>query len=256
MSEQRTVLITGASSGVGYATALAFARRGLQVAGTSRDASRLAPLASAIRDASGQFLALEADARDEQAMQDAAQRTVETFGRLDIVIANAGLGQRGALVDADWNDIDTVIRTNIDGVLHAIRAGVPHMQPGGHVVIVSSVAWNLVSPYAATYAASKAFVSSIARSLRFELKPRGIRVSDLRLGRTATQFNDNRLGAGKRKASSLPELTPEQVAEGIVRAVLDRPRNIIVLRILDRLTMLGNRLFPNLIGSLAARQYK
>ncbi len=260
MTDAKVVLITGASSGIGYATAIAFARRGLRVVATARDAARLAPLVTEINALGGECLALTADVRDGQGMIAVAQRTVEVFGRLDIAVANAGLGHRGPVADAEWDDIDTLIRTNIDGMLHTIRAAVPHLRTsgGGHIVLVSSVVWNLVSPYAATYAASKAFVSSLARSIRFELARENIRVTDMRVGRTSTSFNANRLGGERRKGAGgrIPEMPPEQVAEGIVRATLDRPQDTVNLRWIDRLIVFANRLVPNLIGRMAARQYK
>lgn len=260
MTENRVVFITGGSSGIGYATALAYARRGVKVAATARDAARLEPLQKEITALGGECLPLSADVRDRDAMIAATQRTVEVFGRLDIVVANAGLGQRGPVADAEWDDLDTLIRTNIDGVLHTIRAGVPHLRKsgGGHVVLVSSIVWNMVSPYAATYAASKAFVSSLARSMRFELARDNIRVTDMRVGRTVTSFNANRLGGERRPGAggTIPEMPPEQVAEAIVRATLDRPQDTVNLRWIDRLIVFANRIVPNLIGRMAARQYK
>ncbi len=261
MSASKVVLITGASSGIGAAAALAFARRGLRVVATARDAARLESLVQQVAAAGSECLAVSADVRDPSAMLAAAQQAVDHFGRLDIVIANAGLGHRGAFADAEWADLETLLRTNIDGVAHSIRAAVPHLRAagGGHIVIVSSIVWNMVSPYAATYAASKAFVSSLARSVRFELARDHIRVTDMRVGRTSTSFNANRLGAGKRNAGAggfLPEMTPDQVAAGIVRVTLDRPRDTVNLRWIDRLIVFANRLVPNLIGRFAARQYK
>lgn len=258
MTDHRVVLITGASSGIGYATAIAFAKRGLKVVGTARDAVRLQPLVEAIKPLRGQFLPVSADVRNPEDMNRAALRALEEFGRLDIIIANAGLGQRGAMVDADWKDLDTLIHTNIDGLMHTVRAGVPHLRKngGGHIVFVSSVVFNLVAPYAATYAASKAFVSSLAKSLRLELQPDHIRVTDVRVGRTVTNFNENRLGDGKRHESSIPEMTAEFVADGIVRVTLDKPQDTVALRWIDKLIILGNRLFPNWIGRKAAKEYR
>lgn len=260
MSDTKVVLITGASSGIGYATAVAYARRGLRVAATARDAARLDPLVQEITALGGECLAISADVRDRDGMIAAAQQAVDRFGRLDIVVANAGLGHRGPVADAEWSDLETLLRTNIDGVFHTVRAAVPHLRAvgGGHVVMVSSVVWNLVSPYAATYAASKAFVSSLARSIRFELARDNIRVTDMRIGRTVTSFNTNRLGGGKRSGAGgrIPEMPPERVADGIVRATLDKPQDTVNLRLIDRLIVLGNRLFPNLIGRMAAKQYK
>jgi NADP-dependent 3-hydroxy acid dehydrogenase YdfG len=165
---RKVALVTGASSGIGRATALAFARHGIHVAGVARRVDRLAELESEIAPLPGEFLAIAGDFTQAESMRSAVQQTVERFGRLDYVVANAGLGQRGAVADTDWADIETVLRTNIDGVLHTVRASVPALRDsgGGHIVTVSSIVYNLVSPYAATYAASKAFVTSMAHSLR------------------------------------------------------------------------------------------
>lgn len=260
---REVVLITGASSGIGHATASAFARKKLKVAGTARRADRLAELTDSISATDGSFLPLTADVRDADAMQRAVDETLARYGRLDVLIANAGVGQRGAVVDANWDDLDTLLRTNIDGVLHSVRAAVPAMRKtggGGHIVIVSSVMFNMVAPYTASYAASKAFVSSLAQSLRLELAPDNIMVTDMLVGRTVTEFNDKRLGQAGRGSGCvggrIPEMSAEQVADAIVRVVLDRPRNRLTLRWIDRLLVGANLIAPGLVGRLAARQYR
>jgi short-subunit dehydrogenase len=258
----RVILITGASSGIGYATSLHFAQRGWYVAGTARSADKLDALQQQINSAANTqsaFLPLVVDVRDAAAMQAAVAQVMSTFGRLDVVIANAGVGHRGAIADAAWEDLETLLRTNIDGVLHTIRAAVPALRKNGNgqIVIVSSVVWNMTSPYAGLYAASKAFVSSLARSLYFELKPYNIAVTDLRLGRVQTSFSDNRLGTSGRSKNATfpPEMTADYVAAEIFEAVERRPR-IVTPRWIDRLLILANRLIPNVIASRAGSQYK
>ena len=258
----RVVLITGASSGIGYAAALAFARRGDHVAATARRVEKLAELRAAV-DAlpapHGEILTLAADVRDADAMRAAVADTVARFGRLDVLVANAGLGQRGSIADSAWDDLDTLMRTNMDGVLHSIRAAVPALRQagGGQIVIISSVVANMVTPFAATYAATKAFVSSLARALRWELAQDDIGVTDMRVGRTQTEFNAKRLGESGRsaRATRIPEMTAEQVAAAIVRAV-DRRQKTVVLRPFDRLLIVANLLIPDVIGRLAMRQYR
>lgn len=258
MTQTCTVLITGASSGIGYATALAFARAGWNVTGTARRLDRLDALAAAVDALPGDFLPVAADVRDSDALESAVHATVERFGGLDVLVANAGVGQRGSIVDSDWGDIETLLRTNIDGVLHSVRAAVPVMRTGGrggHVILVSSVVYNMTSPYAAAYAASKAFVSSIGRSLRLELEEDGIRVTDMLIGRTATEFNEKRLGKAGRTGGGIPTMTPEEVAHAILKAVGTR-RKAVALRLFDRLLLIGNLIIPTFIGRRAMRQYR
>ncbi len=205
----------------------------------------------------GDLLPIAADVTRPEDLQHAVQQTLERFSRLDVAVANAGVGHRGSIADADWNDLETLLRTNIDGVLHTVRAAVPAMRQtgGGHIVIVSSVAFNLTAPYAAAYSASKAFVSSLARSIRLELEADHIAVTDVLVGRTATEFNERRLGAGKRTGQGVPTMSPDRVAEGILDAVRRR-RQVVVLRLFDRLIVWANTFFPNIMGRLAQRQYQ
>lgn len=256
----KVALITGASSGIGYATALAFAREGTHVVATARRAEKLAELQKAVLQlpaGHGDILLVAADVTDAAAMQEAVKLALGRFGRLDILVANAGVGHRGAVADATWEDLEMLLRTNIDGVLHSIRAAVPAMRHGGggHILAVSSVTFNLTSPYAAVYAASKAFVTSLAHSLRLELEDEHIKVTDVLVGRTHTEFNEKRLGAGKRSGEGLPTMTPDKVAVAIVRATKGNPRSII-LRFFDRLVVWGNILVPEIIGRLAKQQYR
>ncbi len=255
------VLITGASSGIGYAAALAFARRGAKVAVVARRMERLTELEREISalPTHGDTLAITADVTDSAAMQRAVAQTVERFGRLDVLVANAGVGQRGTVAESDWGDLETVLRTNIDGVLHTIRAAVPALRQsgGGQIVIVSSVAGVVPAPYTSVYGATKAFASSLARSLRFELEADHIGVTELLIGPTDTEFSRSRRGAAgyAAHATPLPSMSAEQVADGIVRAA-ERHTQTAVLRPFDRLILLVNQVAPGLIGRQALKRYK
>ncbi len=260
MAPQAVALITGASSGIGYATALAFARQGTHVVATARRADRLGDLERTVQGLPGNhgsIIPVAADVQNAEAMHNAVLQAVHHFSRLDILVANAGIGQRGGIVEANWNDLETVLRTNIDGVLHSIRAAIPAMRDtgGGHIILISSVMSNMPAPYAATYAASKAFVSNLANSLRLELERDNIHVTNVLVGQTHTEFAEKRLGKSGRVASRLPTMTPEQVAEAIVRASQTWP-NTVVLRWLDRLIILGNAFAPWLMGRIARRLYR
>ncbi|MFO7321224.1 MAG: SDR family NAD(P)-dependent oxidoreductase [Chloroflexota bacterium] len=258
---QRVALITGASSGIGRAAALAFAREGTAVVLVARRAERLEALQreiDALPGHHGAAVAITGDVREAGVMRRAVDEALARFGRLDILVANAGVGHRGALVDADWDDLETLLRTNIDGVLHAIRAAVPAMRQtgGGHIVIVSSVTAGMVGPYMALYAASKTFVSNLAASLRIELKEDHIHVTDMRVGRTVTEFNEKRLGKPGRASGFGPSSMPaEKVADAIVRATHQR-RKLVVLRPIDRLILLANTFAPGVVAWFVARQYR
>jgi hypothetical protein len=257
---QKVALITGASSGIGYAAALAFAREGTHVAATARRADKLADLQRAVMNlpvGHGDILTVQADVTSATDMQNAVNLTMGRFGRLDILVANAGVGHRGAITESKWEDLETLLRTNIDGVLHSVRAVVPAMRQsgGGHIITISSVTVNLTAPYAAAYAASKAFLSSLSHSLRLELEDDHIRVTDMLVGRTQSEFNEKRLGGGKRTGENLPTMTADRVAQAILRATKTNKRTI-VLRLFDRLVLLGNLILPEIIGRLAKKQYK
>ena len=258
----KTAFITGASSGIGYATALELARRGLSVAATGLTLESLGPLVDAVSSLPqphGEVLALAADVCDSAALHAAVDAAVARFGRLDVLVANAGVGQRGSIVESDWTDLETVLRTNIDGVLHSIRACVPEMrkQGGGRVILISSISSGVPMPYAAAYGASKTFVSSLAASLRFELEADHITVTELRLGRVATGFSQNWLGQPgyAAQASRLPAMTPEHVASAIADNV-ERPRKTVILRWFDRLIQFIGAIAPEYIGRRALKQYR
>ncbi len=256
---RKVIFITGASSGIGRATALAFARRGDHVCGMARRKERLADLAQEIAnlpEPHGDFLAVAGDVRQADRVEAALTMTLDKFGRLDVLVANAGIGQQGALVEANWQHLETVLRTNIDGVIHSVRACVPALRStSGQILIVSSVVSGIHTPYTAAYAASKAFVSSLAGSLRLELADAGICVSDVLVGRTRTEFNQNRLGSSQNNRGGLPSARPETVAEAIVRATQHRQRRVI-LRLFDRLILAGGVLAPGLMARLARSQYQ
>ncbi|MCA9910894.1 MAG: SDR family NAD(P)-dependent oxidoreductase, partial [Anaerolineae bacterium] len=125
------------------------------------------------------------------------------------------------------------------------------------IVLVSSVTAELTMPYTAVYAASKAFVSSLARALRLELAADGITITDMLVGRTESEFSQKRLGQSGRssRAGGVPVMRPEQVADAILRAV-ERRQSRVIVRPFDRLLMWAHRIAPGLVGRMAMRQYE
>ena len=254
----RAILITGGSAGIGRAAALLFAAMGDQVAVVARRAEALDELAAEAERAKlpGTILTLVADVTDAAAIQRAVARALAEFNRLDVVVTGAGVGHRGSLADAQWKDLDAVLRTNVDGVLHTVRAAVPAMRAsgGGHIVLLSSVLGPVPAPYAAAYSASKAALEALGRALRGELRADGITVTVLRIGQTDTEFAAKRRGQPGKVATRWPAMTPEQVAGGIARSLERHPR-ILTLRWIDRLFIWGGQWFPAWMDRLLRRIY-
>jgi short-subunit dehydrogenase len=190
-------------------------------------------------------------------MQQIADAIMARWGRLDVLVANAGLGQRGSIVDANWDDLDMVLRTNIDGVLHSVRAAVPLMRKsgGGQIIMISSVMSYAAAPYAAVYSASKSALNTLSRSLRGELAGDHIWVTNILLGQTHSEFAEARRGQKGRVVEKLPTMTAEYAAQRIVNEVGRKHRDV-TLRLLDRLINMVGLYFPRLMDRIMTRVYR
>lgn len=212
-TDARTALITGASSGIGRALALELARRGWYVALSARRADELEKAAEEIRQAGGRALVLPCDVGEPEAAAEVVRRADRELGALDMVVANAGVGQYGHASQLTWNDVEPQIRINIAGALATLTAAIPIMlaQQKGHLVGVSSLAGKRGLPRSAAYCAAKAALSTFLESVRIDLGPAGIRVTDVQPGFVATPMTE---GA---KHSRPLEWTSEKAASVIAR---------------------------------------
>src|SRR5258707_2225158 len=179
MSSTRVVAITGASAGIGRATALRLARDGAAVAICARRADRLDATASAIVAAGGQALPMVADVTREADMDRFVAQTVERFGRLDVMLCNAGFGIAGAIDDITPDQMRTLIDINYLGTYYAARAALRlfRRQGRGHIIIVSSIVGKRGVPYMGAYAATKFAQVGLAERLRTELVGTDIHVT-------------------------------------------------------------------------------
>ncbi len=194
-----TALVTGASSGIGAATARQFAEHGASVALVARRRDRLEALAADIDKAGGTALVVEADITDRTQAEAGVQQVVERFGRLDILVNNAGLMLLGPVVGADIKEWDRMIAINIQGVLYTTRAALPHLLQAAEegprrvadIVNVSSiagrVAWNGYGVYSFTKFGLKGFTES----LRQEVTRRHVRVGVVEPGGVATELGSH-----------------------------------------------------------------
>lgn len=218
LSDYKTALVTGASSGIGAATVKALAARGIAVHALARRAERLKALA----DETG-CTPITLDLRD----RDAIHRRLSTLD-VDILIGNAGTG-RGfdGLLKASPEDIDITLGTNVQALVHVLRAVVPGMvrRQCGHVVNIGSVA-GLYPINSAIYGASKGAVHLLNQNLRIELRGSAVRATEICPGRVTTEFfdasTDDAVKAAEVKRTGIQDLQPEDIADAIVFA-LDAP---------------------------------
>jgi short-subunit dehydrogenase len=181
--EGKAVFITGASSGIGAATARVFAREGAKVALFARRADRLEQLAREIEAAGGTALALSGDVARRKDLDAAVARTVEAYGGIDVVLANAGFGVSGRIADLTTEDVRRQFDVNVFGVLDTVYATLPHLRASkGRLGILSSVAGHVATPTSGAYCASKFAVQSLATTLYYELGEEGISVTILSPG--------------------------------------------------------------------------
>jgi 3-hydroxy acid dehydrogenase / malonic semialdehyde reductase len=219
-----TVLITGASAGIGEACARAFAAAGARLVLTARRRERLEALAAELRDAHGtESHLLTLDVRDREAVAAAVAGLPAEFAAIDLLVNNAGLARGTDKVQngdpAAW---DEVVQTNVNGLLYVTRAVVPGMveRGRGHVVNLGSVAGHEVYPGGAVYCATKHAVGAITRGLRMDLLGTGLRVSTVDPGMVETEFSVVRFGGDRERADKVYRGLTPLVAADIADTVL------------------------------------
>jgi short-subunit dehydrogenase len=182
-------VVTGASAGIGEATALALARRGSRVVLAARRADRLEELASRISAAGGSALAIRCDVSDRRDITTLATIVDETFGRCDALINNAGIPGGGPFADLDPDRIEQIVAVNQLGVFLTTKAFLPIMlrRSRGHIVNVASLAGRFATPGASVYCATKHAVVAFSEALHYELAPRGLKVTAVNPGPVATE---------------------------------------------------------------------
>lgn len=218
------VAITGASAGIGRATAVLLAEAGASVVLAARRVDRLAELVAQIGP--DQALAVPTDVRDPEQCRELVAEAVERFGRLDTLVANAGIGMYGGIEDATDDDLGRMLDVNLAGTVWSVRAAVPEFRRngGGDIVIVASVAGLRGDGNEAVYAATKFGQVGLAGALDRELRADGIRVTALLPAGVTTEFA---LGAGRTEGDPALDayLQPEDIAFQ-VRTVLQQPRRM------------------------------
>ncbi len=252
----KVALVTGASSGIGEATARTLAERGAAVTLVARNEERLGFITREISAAGGQALALETDVTDKDSVRDTVERTVEQFGTLDILVNNAGLGLSGRVAELRSEDLRYVFEVNMLGPLNCLQASLPHMRRGGRIINVSSVVGKRAIPKVGGYCATKFALNALSDSLRVEVADRGITVTSVYPGTTRTAFRENSRRTKDEKRGWRPKgITPEKVAEKISDAAENGGRDLYVT-LPDRLFIVGTTLAPGLFDRALRRWAK
>jgi len=231
--EGRAALVTGATSGIGRATALRFAEAGARVALVGRDAETLSEVARQARERGGEGMEVRADVMVEEDARRAVEAAVEKFGGLDVLVSAAGIISNGTVETTTLADWDAMMNVNLRSVFHLMQLCAPHLEKlPGNVVNVSSVTGLRAFPGVLAYCVSKAGVDQLTRCAALELAPKGIRVNAVNPGVVVTQIH-RRGGMSDEKYAAFLEHsktthpigrvgTPEEVAELILFLASDR----------------------------------
>jgi NADP-dependent 3-hydroxy acid dehydrogenase YdfG len=221
----RVALVTGASGGIGAAVARSLADQGVRLGLASRSGGDLGIDGS---------IAASCDVRDPAAVGAFVEQIIARFGRLDIVIANAGVGAYGPFLELDPGSLEEMLDTNVKGTIYTIRAALPHLLESDRadIVTVASEAGRRGLPFEAVYSASKFAQVGFTRALDHELRPQGVRCTNVCPGGVATGF-----AMGRGRTPDMPELAGMMSADDVAEAVLfvlTRPRNHRILEMAFR----------------------
>ena len=243
--EGTVALVTGASSGIGAATAHSLAAQGATVALLARRRERLEELAGAIRAEGGTAMVVEADITDRQRAEEAVERVVGELGRLDTLVNNAGLMHISPVADASVDEWDQMLQINVQGLLYVTRAALPHLlkaaedSPRGvaDLVSISSTAGRVARPGTAVYNLTKYGLNGFAEALRQEVMQKRVRVSLVEPGTVDTELSSH-LSDGVREAietqiKDMELLRPEDIADAVTY-IVTRDRRVAVNEILVR----------------------
>ncbi len=237
--KDKVVIITGASSGIGEATAEKLAAHGARVVLTARREDRLTQLKQKIEDAGGQALVVVADVTNKEDWQQVVQQTQESFGDVDVLVNNAGLMPLSFAKNLKTDEWEKMVDVNIKGVLNGVAAVLPKMMDNrqGHIINISSVAGRKVFPGGSVYCATKFAVRAFSEGLRSELSPEyNIRITAIEPGAVATELtntitDEDLMEKVVKPMLNIEPLQSEDIAESILYA-LQQPAHVNVQEVL------------------------
>ncbi len=246
----KVVIISGASSGIGRALAEVLAARGSKVVMLARRTEKLIAIETALKAAHHEVLAIPTDVTNRDQVSQAVRATLDTFGRVDVVVNNAGIGYFGTIENVPMDEFNRLIQTNVYGMLNLSQCALPALkETHGLIVNVSSMLSKRALPFLAAYSSTKSMMNALADGLRLEVRPYGVRVLTYCAPETETEFHavtTHEVGlqtdpGGRRKKASAKE-----VAERIVQAIVEGKREVVAGKSLEILSFLAPKVVDNI----------
>ncbi|MDX2244421.1 MAG: SDR family oxidoreductase [Leptolyngbyaceae cyanobacterium bins.302] len=264
-----TVLITGASQGIGKETAFLFARQGYRVVLAARNVERLQAVAQELREENHSAIAIPTDVRDPVQVQTLVEKAIDAFSSIDVLVNNAGIYISGPVEEFTLEDWHQTIDTNLWGYIHTIHALLPHFvgRGSGTIVNVGSVGGKLPVPYLTPYTTSKFAITGLTEALHSELAPKGIHVCGIYPNLIKSNFMERAIFKGihetdkQARRQQLEDILklpfvekPEDVAKAIWDAVQHQRESVVVGS--ANLSVASHKLFPSLMQWLFQKTFQ
>ncbi|NJR50263.1 MAG: SDR family oxidoreductase [Leptolyngbyaceae cyanobacterium CSU_1_3] len=264
-----TVLITGASQGIGKAAAILFAQKGYNLVLAARNYDRLLAFAQQLEEQGHSTLAMSTDVRDSEQVKGLVERAIAQYGSIDVLVNNAGIYTSGPTEDYSLEDWHQIVDTNLWGYIHTIHAVLPHLiaQKSGTIINVVSIGGKVPLPYLVPYSTSKFAVTGLTKALTSELSPKGITVCGIYPSIIKSDFLERAIFCGKDAADvndrrqqveqvlAVPGIEkPEDVAKAIWEAVKHQRTEVLVGS--ATVSLVAHRLVPDLMQWVIRRTFK
>ena len=259
--QDKVVIVTGASTGIGRETALAFARAGARVALAARNEAKLRELAGADPVLRDRFLVVPTDATQDADVKRLVETTIAKWDRVDILVNNAGFGMRATVENTQFADAERLMELNFFGVLRCIQAALPQMKQQtpdydgvrGQIVNIGSILSVLATPRNGIYSASKFAVRALSDALRIELRSSGVEIILIMPGYTDTPFFENQVRyGGPVRVGPMKGVPPGSVARAILSACARHKREV-ALTVPGKFGVWMKRWFPRLLDWMLSR---
>lgn len=234
---EKVVIVAGASSGIGRALAEILAARGSKVVLLARRRDRLASIEESLKAAHYDVLAIPTDITDRDQVSHAVRVALKTFGRIDVVINNAGIGYFGTIERLPIEAFHNLVQTNVYGMLHLSQCAMPALkETRGMIVNVSSVLSKRALPFLSAYAGTKSMMNAVADGLRLEVRGYGVRVLTYCAPETETEFHrsaSHEAGLDPNRGDRRKKAAAKDVAERIVQAIIEEKREVVATKSLE-----------------------